>query len=155
MRWDELERLIVAGIKGLKRSDHADAFEIAKIYEGEFQAPWSLPEDYKPGQRYALVQFQTATASTSDLMGRRAVRINGQIGILVGSHATSRRNAKLDVYENLALLRKAMHYTEIELTDGANVTLTWASDNLEFSIPNSVCFMQMYNIETGITQIGQ
>jgi hypothetical protein len=153
MNWGSLEKGIVKLLKPLTRADGKQYAELCDQYNGEFQTPWSLPEDFNPGKRYTFVQFQQATGSNAGKGSQFDLTVAGQITLLVGSHSASRAISKADVYDMLEVFRKALHAATADYEPDIRVKLLWAEDALEFSEPNHICFRQTYNIQISLYRI--
>lgn len=145
MNWGAVEKSFVAVLKVLERPDGHKYAERCDQYNGEFQSPWALPEDFNPQKRYALVQFQSGSASSAGKMSQNDMSISAQLSIFVGSQSAASTVSKSDVYEMLDVFQKALHSATAEL-DGTLIKVLWASDALEFSEPNHICFQQVYNV---------
>lgn len=147
MRYDKIEKAIVDLVTPLKLASGATLGEKCDSYDGEFESPFSSPEDYSPACRYVLVDARGAVGESKSINGY-SMSANCDLVLFVGSEGSSRRKVKAEVFEMLDKLQGLVHKKTL-VCDGQPIgTLRWRNDAREFAKPNHVCFSMTLTLET-------
>lgn len=139
----DIELAVASILKGLKDNQGAPLFQICKVYTGEFKGSIDFPEDYRPGQTYALVKVLRRVRPST---GGHILK-DGELVVFVGSNTRTLDIAGDDVKYRMPLVEEALDGKRVTFdSTTAWIELQWSEENEEFSVPNNVCWSMSFTL---------